>query len=31
VERHGYYGVVMAALEQDINAFTHPPRKEQHP
>jgi DNA-binding transcriptional ArsR family regulator len=31
VERHAYYGVVMAAVDQDINAFTHPPRKEHHP
>jgi hypothetical protein len=31
VERHAYYGVVMAALIEDISATTHGPRKEQHP
>lgn len=31
LERHAYYGVVMAALIQDITATTHGPAKEQHP
>jgi DNA-binding MarR family transcriptional regulator len=31
VERHAYYGVVMAALIDDISATTGGPRKEQHP
>ena len=31
VERHAYYGVVMAALIEDISATTHAARKEQHP
>ena len=30
-ERHAYYGVVMAALIQDILATTPGPHKEQHP
>ena len=31
VERRAYYGVVMAALIEDISATTHGFRKEQHP
>lgn len=30
-ERHAYYGVVMAALVQDISAITNQPRQDQHP
>ena len=30
-ERHAYYGVVMAALVQDISATTNGPRKEPNP
>lgn len=31
VERRAYYGVVMAALDQDINALAQPPWKEYQP